>query len=237
MNHRAFTILELLVCVAVMAILVSLVLPGLAAARSRGRLAASLSGLRQVVAATCAYANDNREQLPFLATPRKPWEPIRLGGHETFPNSYFLQSRLVLSLLWPTYLSDRASLLPRLCEWCDELSEEVVYSRYWMSDTAFAEPAYWAEDTPPDSLAPYRGMRLGEAVFPSLKGLYLDRGASLRPLREGGGLDPWVVGRCDGSASTKAFDIQEYTDIPPRPYMATPWPVMFTRYGFSGRDF
>lgn len=237
MKTSAFTILEIAVCIAVVAILVSLALPVLGTARLSARQAASLSGLRQVVAATTSYTNDNKEHLPFLATPRQPWEPIRIGDYETYPNSYFLQTGVVLSLLYPDYLSDRASLLIRDCEWCGGLSDDVVYSRYWMSDTAFAEPPYWAGDTAPDNLAHYRGMKLGEAALPSLKGLYLDRGMSLQQLREGSGLGPWMVGRCDGSASTKPFDIQEYTDIPPRPYLATPWPVMFTRNGFAGRDF
>ncbi len=62
---RAFTLLELLVVIAVIGVLASLLLPALAAARLKARKAACLSNLRQVGVAVMLYASDNRGNIPF----------------------------------------------------------------------------------------------------------------------------------------------------------------------------
>lgn len=62
---RAFTLVELLVVIAVIAILAALLLPSLVSAKRQGRKAACLSNLRQVGAATYLYAQDNDGRIPF----------------------------------------------------------------------------------------------------------------------------------------------------------------------------
>jgi len=55
-RSRAFTLVELLVVVAVIALLVSVLLPALAGARTAGRCASCISNLRQLTLAQAAYA-------------------------------------------------------------------------------------------------------------------------------------------------------------------------------------
>ncbi len=67
--RRAFTLIELLVVVAVIAVLVSLLLPAMTAARATARGAVCLANLKQVFTIARAYADDNRGLGPGLGAP------------------------------------------------------------------------------------------------------------------------------------------------------------------------
>jgi len=62
---RAFTLSELLVVVAILAILAGILLPALAGAHKRSYAAACLGNLRQEGFAVGLYNADNNEQYPF----------------------------------------------------------------------------------------------------------------------------------------------------------------------------
>ncbi len=62
---RAFTLVELLVTIAVIAILASLLLPALASARGKAHAVSCLNGERQLNLACLVYAGDFEEALPY----------------------------------------------------------------------------------------------------------------------------------------------------------------------------
>jgi len=62
---HAFTLVELLVVVAVIALLLSILLPGLGRARAHARSVACLSNLRQMAIAAHNYANDQNDYYPI----------------------------------------------------------------------------------------------------------------------------------------------------------------------------
>ncbi len=66
--RHGFTLVELLVCIAIIAMLVSLLLPALAKARQAGRNVQCLANLRGIGMATSNYISDNRDKLPLAAT-------------------------------------------------------------------------------------------------------------------------------------------------------------------------
>lgn len=65
MHRRAFTLVELLVVVAVIATLAALLLPALEASRDEGRKAACVSNLRQIGVGMSLYVAEHEGALPF----------------------------------------------------------------------------------------------------------------------------------------------------------------------------
>ena len=63
--RRAFTLVELLVVIGIIALLIGILLPVLSQARKAGRATVCLSNLRQVHAAFVLYGNDNRGVVPI----------------------------------------------------------------------------------------------------------------------------------------------------------------------------
>lgn len=63
-NRRGFTLIELLVVIAIIALLVGILLPALAKARTAGRMAVSLSNMRQIATAHETYRVENKDSMP-----------------------------------------------------------------------------------------------------------------------------------------------------------------------------
>jgi prepilin-type N-terminal cleavage/methylation domain-containing protein/prepilin-type processing-associated H-X9-DG protein len=64
-ERRAFTLVELLVVIGIIAILISILLPALTRARESANRAACLSNLRTIGQMTWIYANSNKDQIPL----------------------------------------------------------------------------------------------------------------------------------------------------------------------------
>lgn len=84
MHRRAFTLIELLITIAITALLIGILVPALAAARKTARSAVCLSGQRQTAIGMHAYAGDHKEiVIPSYnmsdtsgANPCDGWAPI-----------------------------------------------------------------------------------------------------------------------------------------------------------------
>jgi prepilin-type N-terminal cleavage/methylation domain-containing protein/prepilin-type processing-associated H-X9-DG protein len=63
-RRRAFTLVELLVVIGIIAVLIALLLPALTKAREQANNVACRSNLQQVATATRMYANENRDKYP-----------------------------------------------------------------------------------------------------------------------------------------------------------------------------
>ncbi len=71
--HSGFTLVELLVVIGIIALLVSILLPTLGAAREQARTTKCLSNLRQIMIAVNAYAADNRGTILPVGTIADGW--------------------------------------------------------------------------------------------------------------------------------------------------------------------
>lgn len=63
-RRAGFSLLEVLVCVAVIALLIAILVPSLRAARMRARITVAHADLRQITVAISAYSLYNRDRLP-----------------------------------------------------------------------------------------------------------------------------------------------------------------------------
>ncbi|MBN2448653.1 MAG: prepilin-type N-terminal cleavage/methylation domain-containing protein, partial [Phycisphaerae bacterium] len=66
---RGFTLIELLVVVAIIALLISILLPSLSNAREQGKRAVCMSNMRQMGIALLSYSLENREYVPTCSCP------------------------------------------------------------------------------------------------------------------------------------------------------------------------
>src|SRR3954469_23807997 len=66
-KRAAFTLVELLVVIGIIALLIAMLLPALNKAREGARSVACLSNMKQIATATIMYANDNKSQMPNIA--------------------------------------------------------------------------------------------------------------------------------------------------------------------------
>ena len=64
--RRAFTLVELLVVIAVVAVLAAILLPALSKAKEQGRATACLSNLRQIGVALQLYVHENDNRMPVM---------------------------------------------------------------------------------------------------------------------------------------------------------------------------
>lgn len=69
---RGFTLVELIIVIAIIAMLATLALPEVEKSIERARAAACLGNLRQIGVAVNLYANDNEGRLPFINNPARP---------------------------------------------------------------------------------------------------------------------------------------------------------------------
>jgi prepilin-type N-terminal cleavage/methylation domain-containing protein len=72
-NRRAFTLIEVLVVVAIIALLISILLPSLSLARAQAKAVACQSGLRQLTVALRMYSGDSKGYMPATLWSEYDW--------------------------------------------------------------------------------------------------------------------------------------------------------------------
>jgi len=86
--HRAFTLVELLVVIGIIALLISILLPALNKARESARAVQCMSNMRQLGAASLNYAAEQRSYLPPYILPTGPAHVPRPNIFTYLPSFY-----------------------------------------------------------------------------------------------------------------------------------------------------
>lgn len=244
-----FTILEILIVIAVISVLLSLALAPMLGSRRTGKWVRSYAAHRQLLTAVGAYSADFSEGLPYMGVPGQPESPVTINGVTLTSERYFpAHGRLWASIVYPHYFTNFEMLgeQPTEAEFPTPVGpgSPVIRTRYHMAHAAFASPLYYSGrqlEPVPDPFH-FRGTRLSEATFPSSKGLLIDVALGfLEPDDKTDDLGRAVsVGRADGSAGSVDWPTDyARANTVYRPYLTgmPEWPVHTTRDGLAGRDF
>src|SRR3989442_15922974 len=104
--RSAFTLVELLVVIGIIALLVGILLPSLIAARRQARLIACQSNLRQLATACLLHAHDHRGYMPLAGRVQLPESalthaalPAGLNGNQRQRYTYARHSRSRLRII------------------------------------------------------------------------------------------------------------------------------------------
>lgn len=103
----AFTLVELLVVISVIALLIGVLLPVLGSARESGRASVCLSGLRQMLIAASVYATEEGGALPLAYDYEDPMRPIEWDYEKDFA-----LSQIKPGLLWRGQSDSRVQQCP-----------------------------------------------------------------------------------------------------------------------------
>lgn len=150
MTHRhtkGFTLVELLVVIAVVGVLAALLLPALGRAKEKSRFSACLSNLRQVNLSIRLYAEDNADDLPVLPTPN-PY-PNGVGAY------YKQLVKGNLGLTGPASPRERVFICP---------SDRILQSQVGHAFTSYTFNGY---ELGPGTIARITGKKLSAIRIPS----------------------------------------------------------------------
>lgn len=183
---RATTLVELLVAVAIIAIVLALSLPALSGARQAATAARCHINLRSAYQAVTLYTADYDDSFPMFAR-RRVLDAFENGGVRL---AYFYQS-----IHWPMvvrpYLSDRPLDEAQVCPggplyeatfgsgmYVEYMAQypptSTLPSDYWMSYTMFTAPEMWRPDGDVFDESRLRPVRVAEVTHPSGKGAMVE---------------------------------------------------------------
>lgn len=239
---RAFTLLELLIVIAIVAVVVSLLVPALQHARAGAQDIQSLANLRTHAQTVSTYVIDSDDVFPYLTDPEATGTVLRGGGQSVVVPFFFLYASWNVGL-GDEYYDGRISGGPFTVPWVVPV---LPYTHYWYGDSFISRPEYWNYSTRLADGSQLRPTRASEVTYPSMKGLIYEMGwnSQATPYR---GQGSNVRFSCvDGSAAAHrpqdlrtpyAFGSVVGTPGPQTLQMHLGLPAMATIDGVRGRDY
>ncbi len=236
----AFTITELMVTTAIIALLIGLTLPALSNAKIRSSEIAALNDLRQIGLSIQMYTQDAAGAYPFhtpgamyLVGP--PDDPIGFlsSSHNPWDMAYCWPTLMHHVAPWrdhyQSWIGQGRATGP--LPWLDESGDTWLPPGYRMSNTLIASPATWGAPGTPT----IRAIKNSQVRFPSAKATFYDRSRPyLPPRRAAGSKRPVLL----ADASAKIADDADASP-PAQNQLREQPPTIYndTKAGVEGRDF
>lgn len=200
MRTRAFSLIEIVLSVCVLALLVGIVSVALTRAAQRARRALDLARLKQHQSVMSVYAAEFRDFLPYFVNPSAVDQFVdTVRSRRTNLGPYFCGC-----CVWPTALADRYyggdPTDPMFYSAEDARSSRPMGQPFYYTCTLFAQPAYWELSTR-EGARQYGGVLASEVTWPSMKIVIVDTNPEFRQLSA-----PWapvdrVYAAADGHAA------------------------------------
>lgn len=169
----AFTIVEALLVIALVAVLLALLTPSLSGAREAARRTVTLSHLRTHANIMTVYANDNGEMLPYTTYPEATYTVRR------HPSGYvrqFVYFGGYNNWHWPLLDDYYSGTLDNALFSQRTNDDNYPFATLWYSASFLATPEFW-NPTTRTGLTQWRPTRLSDVTFASKKGLLFNRDA------------------------------------------------------------
>lgn len=176
---RAFTLVEVLVVLGVIAVLIALAVPGLVRTRQAARDLSDLSKIRQLGALVTLYAGDYRDVPPVIFPPvfvsRQLNIPeLKIGYRgDTLSGSWFSNAgmfHLAFDPVAPTTLVRATGAPKRMYKAHLTSGTTALVSDFKLADVFYADPEFWTRDR---QIGPVQwgAQTLSSVAFPSAKGM------------------------------------------------------------------
>jgi prepilin-type N-terminal cleavage/methylation domain-containing protein len=179
-SRQAFTLIELLVVVAIIALLVSILLPTLSTARAQARRAVCASNLRQLALATHMYSTDARGWFPPCGWSNEQQDAITYWwgqvtaervDHKISPLYRYLRSPLQEDSVYECPDQPWGTYKPQPRNLDNQVTSTYGYNGYYL--TPLATPG-WADPSNPGSIRNRPWQRLDSILSPWLVFAFAD---------------------------------------------------------------
>ena len=171
---KAFTIIELMVTILVIAVLIGITLPAISSVRNRAKYAVSISNLRTHAQAITAYTTDNSDGFPYFTVPGELVEidnpPFPVGRLQYFD----MHRAWHLGLARDYYALNHTAEIFRSPRTREPGELDIVFADYFYPCAFIASPQYWTAEGRREGPSQLVATSANQVRYPSAKAVMVE---------------------------------------------------------------